>query len=53
MATVKDGDGNVLDRPVVFYSRRRRSAGVNPAGIVEAYRPGKHLLICMLLDALL
>ena len=46
-ATVKDADGNVVERPVVFYSRRRLSVGVNPAGIVEAFRPGEHTLIAM------
>ncbi|MYB31443.1 MAG: hypothetical protein F4Y20_02650, partial [Acidobacteria bacterium] len=46
-AEVRDGDGNPMDRQVVFYSRRRRSVGVNPAGIVEAYRPGEHTLIAM------
>ena len=46
-AEVRDSDGNVMDRTVVFYSRRRRSVGVNPAGIVEAYRPGEHVLIAM------
>ncbi len=46
-ATVKDHDGKVLDRPVMFYSRRRRYVGVNPAGIVEAHRPGEHVLIVM------
>ena len=46
-AEVRDGDGNAMDRAVVFYSRRRRAVGVNPAGIVEAYRPGEHTLIAM------
>ena len=46
-AAVRDSDGNPMDRTVVFYSRRRRSVGVNPAGIVEAYRPGEHTLIAM------
>ena len=48
LATVKDSDGNVVERPVVFYSRRRRSVGINPAGMVEAYRPGEHVLVAML-----
>ena len=39
---VRDAEGNPMDRTVVFFSRRRRSVGVNPAGIVEAYRPGEH-----------
>ncbi len=46
-AEVRDADGNVMDRTVVFYSRRRRAVGVNPAGIVQAYRPGEHVLIAM------
>ncbi len=46
-AEVRDADGNAMDRTVVFYSRRRRSVGVNPAGVVEAYRPGEHILIAM------
>ena len=46
-AEVRGADGNTLDRTVVFYSRRRRAVGVNPAGIVEAYRPGEHTLIAM------
>ena len=46
-AEVRDGEGAPMDRTVVFYSRRRRSVGVNPAGIVEAYRPGEHTLIAM------
>ncbi len=46
-ATVKDADGNAVDRTIVFYSRRRRSVSVNPAGYVEAYRPGEHVLVAM------
>ena len=46
-AEVRDGEGNPMDRTVVFYSRRRRAVGVNPAGMVEAYRPGEHTLIAM------
>ena len=46
-AEVLDENGEAMDRTVVFYSRRRRSVGVNPAGIVEAYRPGEHTLIAM------
>ena len=46
-AAVRDSDGNPMDRTVVFYSRRRRSVGVNPAGMVEAYQPGEHTLIAM------
>ena len=46
-AEVLDENGDPMDRTVVFFSRRRRSVGVNPAGIVEAYRPGEHTLIAM------
>ena len=44
---VRDSEGNPMDRAVVFYSRRRRAVGVNPAGMVEAYQPGEHTLIAM------
>ena len=44
---VRDAEGNPMDRAVVFYSRRRRAVGVNPAGMVEAYQPGEHTLIAM------
>ncbi len=46
-AEVRDGDGAPMDRAVVFYSRRRRAVGVNPAGVVEAYRPGEHIVVAM------
>ena len=46
-AEVRDADGNAMDRTVVFFSRSRRSVGVNPAGMVEAFRPGEHTLIAM------
>ncbi len=46
-ATVKDADGNTLERGVVFFSRARRYVGVNPAGMVEAHRPGDQTLIVM------
>ena len=36
-----------LERGVVFFSRARRYVGVNPAGMVEAHRPGEHTLIAM------
>ena len=40
-AVVRDSDGNVLDDiQVVYLSRSRRSVGVNPAGTIEAYKPG-------------
>ncbi len=46
-ATVKDADGNEMDRGVIFFSRARRFVGVNPAGMVEAHRPGEHTLVAM------
>ncbi len=46
-AVVTDSAGNAIDRRVVFFSRARRSVGVTPAGAVEAYRPGEHLLVAM------
>ncbi len=46
-AVVRGEDGNELDRGVVFFSRARRQVGVNPAGLVEAYRPGEHTLVAM------
>ena len=46
-ATVRDAAGNALERGVVFFSRARRYVGVNPAGMVEAHRPGEHTLIAM------
>ncbi len=40
-AVVRDSDGNVLeDVQIVYLSRARRSVGVNPAGKIEAYKPG-------------
>jgi hypothetical protein len=46
-ATVRDKAGNVLDRPVVFFSRQRASVGVSASGRVEAYRPGEHVVVCI------
>ncbi len=41
-AVVKDADGNVLEGvPVLFFSTSRRSVGVTPAGVVEAFQPGE------------
>ncbi len=45
-ATVKDADGNVLDRPVLFFSLGRRAVRVGATtGEVEALRPGEYLLL--------
>ena len=46
-ATVKDTSGNEMERGVIFFSRARRFVGVNPAGMVEAHRPGEHTLVAM------
>jgi len=46
-AVVKDDEGVVLERKVIFYSRARRDAGVSPAGEVSAYRPGEHTIIAL------
>ncbi len=46
-AVVTDDYGDVIDRRVVFFSRARRSVGVTPAGIVEAHRPGEHVVVAM------
>ena len=46
-ATVRDAAGAEIERRVVFFSRARRYVGVNPAGFVEAHRPGEHTLIAM------
>ncbi len=46
-AVVKDADGQTLDLPVVFFSRARRSVGVNASGHVEAYRPGDYVVVAL------
>ncbi len=46
-ALVRDEEGAVIERKVVFYSRARRSVGVNPAGEVTAYRPGEHTIVAL------
>ena len=50
-ATVRDGDGDVVDdATVVFFSRARSSVGVTQAGEVEAYRPGDFTLVALVPD---
>ncbi len=50
-ATVKDADGNVLERAVVFFSLGRRAVTVNPTtGEVEAFRPGEYFLLARVPD---
>ena len=45
-ATVKDADGNDVDRPVVFLSLSRRAMTVNAAtGEVQAYEPGEYEIL--------
>ena len=46
-AVVRDAAGQEIESGVVFFSRARRFVGVNPAGVVEAHRPGEHTLIAM------
>lgn len=46
-ATVRDAAGQVVQAPVVFFSRARRSVGVSADGTVEAYRPGKHVIVAL------
>ena len=47
-ATVRDGDGAVVDgAPVVYFSRARRSVAVTPGGEVEAYRPGEFTVVAL------
>ena len=45
--SVRDGAGDVIDKPVVFYSRSRQSVSVSAAGDVEALRPGEHVLVAL------
>lgn len=45
-ATVKDADGNEIDRPVLFFSLSRRAVTVDAAtGEVEALRPGEYVIL--------
>lgn len=47
-AAVTDADGNVIEAPVMFFSRARRSVGVNAAtGELEAYRPGTFVVMAL------
>ncbi len=47
-ATVRDGEGAVVDgAPVVYFSRARRSVAVTPGGEVEAYRPGEFTVVAL------
>ena len=46
-AVVRDSRGREIERGVVFFSRARRHVGVNPAGLVEAHRPGEHTVVAM------
>ena len=46
-AVVRDSSGREIERGVVFFSRARRHVGVNPAGLVEAHRPGEHTVVAM------
>ena len=46
-ATVTDADGEAIDTQVVYFSRARRSVGVNALGEVEAYRPGEFVIVAL------
>ena len=47
-ALVTDASGQSIDdATVVYYSRARRSVGVNPTGRVEAYRPGEFVIVAL------
>ena len=47
-ALVTDANGQSIDdATVVYYSRARRSVGVNPTGRVEAYRPGQFVIVAL------
>lgn len=46
-ARVLDAAGNPIDRPVMFFSLSRRTVGVTPAGLVEAYRPGEVTIVAL------
>jgi len=46
-ATVKDANGEVMESPVVYYSRARRALTVTPAGRLEAYAPGRHVVVAL------
>ncbi|MGD8330203.1 MAG: hypothetical protein PVJ49_12265 [Acidobacteriota bacterium] len=44
--SVKDAEGNVLDRPVMFFSLERRAVGVETtSGEVEAFQPGEYFIL--------
>ncbi len=45
-ATVKDADGNEIDRPVLFFSLSRRAVTVDATtGEIEALRPGEYVIL--------
>ena len=48
VATVRTGDGEVVDdSEVIYFSRARRSVSVTREGRVEAYRPGDFTLVAL------
>lgn len=48
VATVRTGDGEVVDdSEVIYFSRARRSVSVTRDGRVEAYRPGDFTLVAL------
>ena len=44
-ARVVDGQGEVVDIPIFFFSRNRRGASVDSEGNVEGLAPGEHKLV--------
>ncbi|HJO02391.1 MAG TPA: Ig-like domain-containing protein, partial [Acidobacteriota bacterium] len=46
-ATVTDAAGNVIEAPVIYFSRARRNVGVNGTGELEAYRPGAFDIVAL------
>ncbi len=46
-ATVRDAAGEVIESPVIYFSRARRSVGVSGTGELEAYRPGTFEIIAL------
>lgn len=46
-AVARDAVGNVVQAPVTFFSRARRSVTVTPEGLVQAARPGTHTIVAM------
>ncbi|HUF23739.1 MAG TPA: hypothetical protein VMN81_06390 [Vicinamibacterales bacterium] len=46
-AVARDAAGNIVQAPITFFSRARRSVSVTPEGLVQAAQPGTHTLVAM------